>query len=60
MSPVSRCGLFLAGILFVAANAFGASAPGLDVIVTSGGSVVFEGITDAEGRYATTPLPPGI
>ena len=60
MSRVSRCVLFLAGIVFAAANGFGATAPGLEVIVTSDRSVVFEGITDAEGRFATTPLPPGI
>ena len=60
MSPVSRCSLFLAGIVLAASTALGATAPGLEVVVTSGGSVVFEGITDAEGRFATTPLPPGI
>ena len=60
MSLAFRCRLFFAAIALAGSTAFGAAAPGLEVIVRSGSSVVFEGVTDFEGRFATVPLPPGI
>ncbi len=60
VKTILRC-VCLAAFVSAGATAFASSAaPGVEVVVKAGRASVFQGLTDASGRFVTAPLEPGI